>query len=145
VRKLLFAVVAVFAAVSTAPAVPPLTMTVIGSLQIGGVRDADPRIAAINAYDPSGKRVYVVNPEAGVLDVIDITAPAGQSPIGKALLIVSNEVGSKVPRFGTLEPWNPGTIQGRANFTVTVITTGVGTPFSSDGRYSHCLTASSAA
>lgn len=105
-RKLLFAVVAVFAAVSTAPAVPPLTMTVIGSLQIGGVRDADPRIAAINAYDPSGKRVYVVNPEAGVLDVIDITAPAGQSPIGKALLIVSNEVGSKVPRFGTLEPWH---------------------------------------
>ena len=33
----------------------------------------------MNVYDPSGKRVYIVNPEAGILDVIDITAPT--SPV----------------------------------------------------------------
>ena len=78
-KRLVIALAAVLAAESTTPALPPLTMAVLGSLQTGGLRNAEPRIAEINAYDPSGKRVYIVNPETGVLDVIDITAPT--SPV----------------------------------------------------------------
>lgn len=63
-KRLAIALIAVLAAVSTAPAVPPLTMTVLGTLQTGGLRDEDPRIAEINAFDPSGQRIYVVNPSA---------------------------------------------------------------------------------
>ena len=74
-KKLVIALTAVLAAVSTSPAIPPLTMTPIGTLQTGGLRDEDPRIAEINAYDPSSRRVYIVNPEGGVLDVIDISTP----------------------------------------------------------------------
>jgi hypothetical protein len=75
VKKLVIAMTAVLAAVSTAPAVPTLTLTPLGTLQTGGLRDEDPRIAEINAYDPAGRRIYIVNPEAGVLDVIDISTP----------------------------------------------------------------------
>ncbi len=74
-KKLVIAMTAVLAAVSTAPSQPTLTLTPLGTLQTGGLRDEDPRIAEINAYDPTGQRVYVVNPEAGVLDVIDISTP----------------------------------------------------------------------
>src|SRR5262245_60485913 len=61
--------------VSGAPAAPPLSLTPIGSLKTGAFRDADPREAEINAYDAVGKRIYVVNPRFGRLDVVDITDP----------------------------------------------------------------------
>ena len=83
-KRLAIALIAVLAAVSTAPAVPPLTMTVLGTLQTGGLRDEDPRIAEINAFDPSGHRIYVVNPSGGVLDVIDVSTPT--SPLRAASL-----------------------------------------------------------
>ena len=43
-------------------------------------RDDDPRIAEINAYDAIGRRVYVVNPLDGRLDVIDVSTPRTPTP-----------------------------------------------------------------
>ena len=58
------------------PAASTLTLTPIGSLKTGLFADADPRSTEINAYDPNGQRVYVVNPASGVIDIIDVSNPA---------------------------------------------------------------------
>jgi hypothetical protein len=54
----------------------PLTLTPLGSVRTGPIRGEDPRIAEINAYDAAGQCIYVVNPLAGHLDVIDASNPA---------------------------------------------------------------------
>lgn len=58
-----------------APPPPTLTLTPVGSVRTGLVRPEDPRVAEINAYDPVSRRVYVVNPLEGRLDVIDASDP----------------------------------------------------------------------
>jgi DNA-binding beta-propeller fold protein YncE len=59
---------------------PALSLSVLGSLKSGPMRGEDPRIAEINAFDPAGQRIYVVNPMAGRLDVIDAANPAALAP-----------------------------------------------------------------
>jgi hypothetical protein len=59
------------------PAGPPptLTLTTLGTVKTGLARAEDPRVAEINAFDPVSRRVYVVNPQEGRLDVIDASDP----------------------------------------------------------------------
>jgi 2',3'-cyclic-nucleotide 2'-phosphodiesterase/3'-nucleotidase/5'-nucleotidase len=70
--------------VAGGPAAPPptLTLTTIGTVKTGLIRAEDPRVAEINAFDPIGRRVYVVNPREGRIDVIDATDPL--SPVAAA-------------------------------------------------------------
>jgi 2',3'-cyclic-nucleotide 2'-phosphodiesterase/3'-nucleotidase/5'-nucleotidase len=79
-RKLLIAA-AVVATASAVPAAPPLTLTPLGTLKTGNFRSEDPRVAEINAFDPAARRIYVVNPQAGVVDVIDATNPSLLLPL----------------------------------------------------------------
>ncbi len=58
----------------------PLTLAPLGTIKSGPLRGEDPRIAEINAYDHIGKRIYVVNPFGGVLDVIDASDPNAPVP-----------------------------------------------------------------
>src|SRR5262245_56480684 len=73
--RILAAAVVCAAAASTASAQPALSLSVLGSKSTGSFRDADPRNAEINAFDPIGKKIYVVNPQFGRLDVIDAQTP----------------------------------------------------------------------
>jgi hypothetical protein len=57
-------------------AAQPLTLTPLGTFDAGAFRTGDPRISEINAYDPVGQRIYVVNPQAGRVDVINASNPA---------------------------------------------------------------------
>lgn len=61
---------------------PPVTVTLtaLSSLKSGPMRTEDPRIAEINAFDPAGPRIYVVNPQSGGLDVIDASDPTALIP-----------------------------------------------------------------
>ncbi|MCU0976519.1 MAG: choice-of-anchor I family protein [Steroidobacteraceae bacterium] len=52
-----------------------LTLKPIGTVKTGPFRDEDPRAAEINAFDSVGKRIFVVNPLASGLDVIDASIP----------------------------------------------------------------------
>src|SRR5688572_8552378 len=79
-RKLLIAA-AVLATASAVPAAPPLTLTPLGTLKTGPFRAEDPRAAEINAFDPAAHRIYVVNPQAGVVDVIDAANPSLLLPL----------------------------------------------------------------
>jgi DNA-binding beta-propeller fold protein YncE len=79
-RKLLIAA-AVIATASAVPAAPPLTLTPLGTLKTGIFRSEDPRVSEINAFDPAAQRIYVVNPQAGVVDVIDAANPSLLLPL----------------------------------------------------------------
>ena len=68
------------AAIPIVPAGAQLFMTPIGTVKTGVMRGEDPRIAEINAYDAGGRRIYIVNPQAGRLDVIDAANPAAPVP-----------------------------------------------------------------
>jgi hypothetical protein len=46
----------------------------------------DPRAAEINAFDAHGKRIYVVNPKTGVVDVIDASLPTSPQAAGQVNL-----------------------------------------------------------
>lgn len=61
---------------------PPaaVSLSVLSSVKSGPMRGDDPRIAEINAFDPIGRRVYVVNPLSGQLDVLDASDPAAMTP-----------------------------------------------------------------
>jgi DNA-binding beta-propeller fold protein YncE len=50
-------------------------------------RSADPRVAEINAYDAAGRRIFVVNPLAGVLDILDASNPAAPAAIGQVDMV----------------------------------------------------------
>lgn len=54
----------------------PLVLTALGTVKTGPMRGEDPRIAEINAYDFAARRIYVVNPFDGRLDIIDASDPA---------------------------------------------------------------------
>jgi hypothetical protein len=75
-RKLVFALAASVALVSMVPAASSISLAPLGTQLTGAFRDADPRNAEINAYDPVGQRVYVVNPQFGRVDVINISNPS---------------------------------------------------------------------
>jgi hypothetical protein len=68
------------------PAAPPptLTLTPIGTVRTGLVRAEDPRVAEINAFDEVSRRIYIVNPQEGRLDVLDARdplAPVATTPV----------------------------------------------------------------
>ena len=83
-KRVVIALAAWLAAGSIAPASSPLSLTPIGTMKAGPIRGEDPRIAEIKAYDASGRRIYVVNPQDGRLDVIDLSDPA--APVAAAPL-----------------------------------------------------------
>lgn len=92
----------------------PLTLAPLGTANPGAFRDADPRVAEINAYDPGGRRVYVVNPFDGRLDVIDIadpSAPAFAAPV-PLLPACAAALGAACPLALGLEP-NSVAVHGR--------------------------------
>jgi len=111
-------IAAVLALVTTlsvpAPAAPPLTATRLGSLATGGFTDGDPRIAEINAFDPAGERIYVVNPFDSRLDIIDASSPASLLPAGSVDLLAdcTAVLGADCPLAPGLEP-NSVAISGR--------------------------------
>lgn len=60
----------------------PVSLTVLGTQKTGPFRTEDPRVAEINAFDADGRRIYVVNPRDGRLDIIDASDPSALQPAG---------------------------------------------------------------
>jgi DNA-binding beta-propeller fold protein YncE len=58
----------------------PVSLTPLSTLKTGAFRADDPRVAEINAFDPGGRRIYVVNPLNGRIDIIDAANPAALVP-----------------------------------------------------------------
>jgi hypothetical protein len=52
-KPLVIAVAGFFVLVGTTPASSPISLTPLGTLKTGPLRPDDPRIAEINAYDPT--------------------------------------------------------------------------------------------
>jgi DNA-binding beta-propeller fold protein YncE len=84
----------------------PITMAPLGTVKSGPLRGEDPRIAEINAYDPFGKRIYVVNPFDGRLDVIDARNPGAPAPAAPVDLVgsCSAAMGPSCPVLAGSEP-----------------------------------------
>jgi 2',3'-cyclic-nucleotide 2'-phosphodiesterase / 3'-nucleotidase / 5'-nucleotidase len=87
--KRLLIVAMSMAVVSAAPSSTdkPVTLTALGTVKTGPMRGEDPRIAEINAYDFAGRRIYVVNPLDGRLDVIDASDPARPTAAGSVNIV----------------------------------------------------------
>jgi len=75
-KQIALAVAATLATATAATAANALTLTPIGTVKTGPFLTGDPRAAEINAFDSVGKRIFVVNPLASGLDVIDASNPA---------------------------------------------------------------------
>jgi hypothetical protein len=105
-KQIALAIAATLAAVAVATPAHALNLTPIGTVKTGGLRSEDPRIAEINAFDPTGKRVFVVNPLRGVLDVIDASVP--DAPRVDALNPVVDVVGACQAALGAACPLKPG-------------------------------------
>lgn len=86
-KELAIALAATLAVVAIVPASSPLSLTPLGTVKTGPFRSEDPRAAEINAFDPKGERIYVVNPFEGRLDVIDASDPGVPSPAVPLLVV----------------------------------------------------------
>jgi hypothetical protein len=106
IKKLALAVALTAGIVPSAPASSSVSLTVLGTVKTGPLRGEDPRIAEINAYDPDARRVYVVNPQSGALDVIDAANPASPVHAGAVDLVSSclAALGAKCPVTSGAEP-----------------------------------------
>lgn len=80
-----------------APAVNGITLVAIGTYSSGVF---DESAAEIVAHDPATQRLFVVNADAGVVDVLDIADPA--SPELVDTIVASGEVNSVDVRDGTV-------------------------------------------
>jgi 2',3'-cyclic-nucleotide 2'-phosphodiesterase/3'-nucleotidase/5'-nucleotidase len=78
-KKIAIALFLSIVTLAMAPAESSLSLRPLGTVKSGPIRTEDPRIAEVNAYDPLGRRIYVVNPLDGRLDVIDATDPGSPS------------------------------------------------------------------
>jgi 2',3'-cyclic-nucleotide 2'-phosphodiesterase/3'-nucleotidase/5'-nucleotidase len=67
---------AVFVAIVPGVATQTLSLTPLGTIKSGPFRADDPRVAEINAYDAAARRIYVVNPFEGRVDILDASDPA---------------------------------------------------------------------
>ncbi|MEU6249400.1 choice-of-anchor I family protein [Glycomyces sp. NPDC047010] len=67
---------------------PALDLSVLGTYSTGAFAEGGSEIVA---YDPSTKRVFAVNAEAGVVDVIDVSDPA--NPVKHAVLDAAAALG----------------------------------------------------
>jgi DNA-binding beta-propeller fold protein YncE len=74
-KQFTIAVAATLAGISAATAAPTLSLVPLGTVKTGPFVAEDPRAAEINAFDPAGNRLYVVNPLLSRLDVIDASNP----------------------------------------------------------------------
>jgi 2',3'-cyclic-nucleotide 2'-phosphodiesterase / 3'-nucleotidase / 5'-nucleotidase len=103
-KKLVVASLLMLAMVGTAPA--QVSLIPLGTVKTGLFRDADPRMAEINAYDAAAKRIYVVNPTDGVLDVIDATNPSTPVDVGSVFIVNACQaaMGAACPVFLGSEP-----------------------------------------
>ena len=79
-KRFVTMMIACLGTIAVLPATTPISMTPLGTVKSGPLTGADPRIAEINAYDVWGRRIYVVNPTSGMLDVIDADDPAAPIP-----------------------------------------------------------------
>jgi DNA-binding beta-propeller fold protein YncE len=104
IKKLVLASLVMFGMAGTAPA--QISLTPVGTVRTGLFRDADPRMAEINAYDAAGKRIYVVNPADGVLDVIDATNPSIPVDVGSVFIanVCQAAMGTACPVLPGSEP-----------------------------------------
>jgi DNA-binding beta-propeller fold protein YncE len=59
-----------------------VTLTPLGTFDAGVFTPEDPRISEINAFDPVGQRIYVVNPAGSRLDIINASIPASLTGAG---------------------------------------------------------------
>jgi hypothetical protein len=75
-KQIALVAAATLSTLSAATAAPTLTLSPIGTVKTGPFLMEDPRAAEINAFDPVGKRIFVVNPLASGLNVIDASNPA---------------------------------------------------------------------
>src|SRR5688572_32149264 len=78
-KKVAIALFLSIVTLAMAPAESSLSLHPLGTVKSGPIRTEDPRIAEVNAFDPLGQRIYVVNPLDGRLDVIDATDPGSPS------------------------------------------------------------------
>jgi DNA-binding beta-propeller fold protein YncE len=104
--RLVTALALAIATLSIAPVRALLVLTPLGTVKTGVLRGEDPRIAEINAFDASGKRIYVVNPMGGVLDVIDAANPLTPSKVSSIDLdlVCRQALGSACPVLEGSEP-----------------------------------------
>jgi hypothetical protein len=81
-------------------------MTPLGTVRTGVLRAEDPRIAEINAYDALARRIYVVNPMAGKLDVINMKDPAAPEQVESVDIVAScqSALGASCPVLAGAEP-----------------------------------------
>ncbi|MEQ1757524.1 MAG: choice-of-anchor I family protein [Vicinamibacterales bacterium] len=105
-RTLVGGVALTLTLVASAPAAPPLSLTRLGTGGTPTFRDADPRIAEINAYDPLGKRIYVVNPFDGRLDILGASNPSAPTQEGSVDMVLdcTTALGAECPLDAGIEP-----------------------------------------
>lgn len=91
---------------STPLAAQSLTLSPLATIKTGAFRTGDPRHAEINAFDAAGKRIFIVNPRDGRIDVIDASTPTALSPLAPVLLLPACQaaLGAACPLRAGLEP-----------------------------------------
>jgi len=107
-KQIAIAVAAMFASISAATAAPTLSLVPLGTVKTGPFLDEDPRAAEINAFDAVGKRIFVVNPRASGLDVIDASDPADPKidavPFIDVVAACTDALGTRCPVKPGAEP-----------------------------------------
>jgi DNA-binding beta-propeller fold protein YncE len=101
-----FVSLALLALCSTPLAAQPLTLSPLTTVKTGVFRSEDPRYAEINAFDAAGKRIFIVNPAEGRIDVIDASTPTALSPLAPVLPLPACHaaLGADCPLRAGLEP-----------------------------------------
>jgi len=127
------AAAAMLAAIAPAAAAPTLSLSPIGTVKSGPFRSADPRAAEINAFDPAGRRIYVVNPAAGALDVIDASSP--DAPKADAVNPVVDIVGACQAALGPTCPLQPGAEPNSVAIHGTRMAVALGNPVRTDSGH----------
>jgi DNA-binding beta-propeller fold protein YncE len=127
------AALAMLAAIAPATAAPALSLTPIGTVKTGPIRSEDPRAAEINAFDPAGRRIYVVNPLAGVLDVIDASSPDAPTP--DAVNPIVDIVGACQAALGPACPLQPGAEPNSVAIHGTRMAVALGNPVRTDNGH----------
>jgi DNA-binding beta-propeller fold protein YncE len=94
------------AAFASSAAAQSLSLTALGTVKSGPFRADDPRVAEINAYDATARRIYVVNPLMGRIDTIDASNAALPVPGAPLLPLVECQavLAAACPLRAGLEP-----------------------------------------
>ena len=105
-KQLAIAALVSIGTIASLTATAPITMAPLGTVDTGDFRDADPRMAEINAYDVLARRIYVVNPSSGMLDVIDASDPSSPTQSASVDIVASCQAawGTFCPVLADSEP-----------------------------------------